>query len=219
MVSASYFVLINLLHTVVVISFVSNSCRIFSNHPSPQLHVVYGSVLLRILLLLLLWTHTAKCSMSNSNGHISLPSLSTAANIPTSEWNALYDLYNATNGLNWRWSKNPTAGVQWNFTNPAVNNPCMDHWQGISCKFSPPYEYYHVTQILLPSYCLAGPLLPTLSALSELVILNLNRNSLTGPIPESLGSLPQLIYMELETNTLTGPIPESLGSLSKLREQ
>lgn len=214
--SASYFVLINLLHTVVVISFVSNSCRIFSNRPSPQLHVVYGSVLLRILLLLLLWTHTAMCSMNSSNGHISLPSLSTAANIPTSEWNALYDLYNATNGLNWRWSKNPTAGFAWNFTNPAVNNPCVDHWQGVICKYFPQNEYYHVTQIVLSSYRLAGKLLPSLSAFSDLVNLDLNTNSLTGPIPGSLCSLTQLAHFDLYNNMLTGPIPGSLGSLTQL---
>ena len=66
-------------------------------------------------------------------------SQSTTANIPASEWNALYDLYNATSGENWRWRLNPVAGISWNFSDFSINNPCTDQWQGIACKFTTPF--------------------------------------------------------------------------------
>ena len=150
----------------------------------------------------------------------SLPSLSVIANIPASEMSALYDLYNATNGESWHWSNSPTEGIPWNFSNNSApnNNPCVDHWQGISCSFSTPFEFYHVTGIVLPSYNLIGTLPYSVSGLSQLQDLELDSNLLSGTIPESLGNLTQLQYMYLYLNGLTGTIPESLGNLTQLQD-
>ena len=142
-------------------------------------------------------------------------SLTTTANIPVSEYNALYDLYNATNGPHWRWV-DYSAGIPWNFTSPELNNPCVDHWQGINCNFTSPFQNYHVIQIMLTDYLLKGNLPSSLAALSKLNSLDLSYNQLTGPIPESLCGLVQLQYIDLSTNLLTGAIPESLVNLSQV---
>jgi len=63
--------------------------------------------------------------------------ITTSANIPSSEMNALQDLYDATNGGNWKWQTpyGTRNGYPWNFTivNGMYENPCTKSWQGISC--------------------------------------------------------------------------------------
>ncbi len=58
--------------------------------------------------------------------------------IPSSEFNALKDLYLATDGIYWKWKTPYTSyGYPWNFDNP-TQNPCnISHiWQGIICSSS-----------------------------------------------------------------------------------
>ena len=63
---------------------------------------------------------------------------------------------------------------------------------------------------------LEGPIPPQLGDLSNLTVLNLERNALTGPIPSELGNLSRLEHLVLSENALTGPIPPQLGNLSRL---
>ena len=178
--------------------------------------VVASSMVTRFLLVLFTLVHCALgASYSNKR---SLPGLSATANIPATEMNALRDLYNATNGQDWHWHATAIAGIRWNFTATALNNPCVDRWQGVKCSFSRPFEYYHVTDITLPAYNLVGTLPTTLEYLSELQNLILNSNLLTGTIPDSLGHLSQLRNLYLDTNYLKSSIPESLGDLALLEQ-
>jgi len=178
----------------------------------------FGPVLSRILLLLCICTlSTTGSSINNSTVHNTQLSLSTTVNIPVAEWNALYDLYNATNGPDWQWSDIPSQGIVWNFSSYSLNNPCVDQWQGISCNITSPLQYYHISSIELPSYNLVGTLPSTLNAFVSLQQMNLDSNQLAGPIPESLDSLMELQILYLNFNLLSGPIPTSLGSLNKLQ--
>ncbi len=50
------------------------------------------------------------------------------------EISGLKSLYDATDGIHWRWRLNHTRdGIPWNFTIPDPN-PCVDHWQGVNCN-------------------------------------------------------------------------------------
>ena len=171
-------------------------------------------------LLLLVWTGAAvglkeRKLVYNSYGLLAAPT------IPDSEWNALFDLYNATNGKEWHWrtldllDKKP-VGIPWNFSDPALNNPCVDKWQGISCSFSSPYEHYNIVGIDLPMRNLTGTLPDSLGTLVQLELLYLLLNQLTGTIPKSLGNLVQLEYVDLRSNQFIGSLPESLGNLTRV---
>src|SRR3569623_1129620 len=50
--------------------------------------------------------------------------------LPIEQYEALYDIYVATDGANWILDEGEVA---WNFTNPSINAPCTDHWVGIVC--------------------------------------------------------------------------------------
>ena len=52
--------------------------------------------------------------------------------------------------------------------------------------------------------------------LSDLLILDLSRNTLTGPLPPSLGSLTSLLKLDLSSNRLDGRLPRELGAMKNL---
>ena len=59
-----------------------------------------------------------------------LLSSSISDSIPLAEFDALFDLFNATDGSNWLWKDTTTYGPKWNFSDLNVN-PCIDKWQGL----------------------------------------------------------------------------------------
>ena len=113
--------------------------------------------------------------------------------IPVAECQSLMDLYNSTNGANW---KNKTG---WNQT----NMPCS--WFGITC------EGGHVTRIGLFGNGLSGSI-PNFN-LPNLRLLFLGRNQLVGNIPNF--NLPNLGGLELQVTQLSGNIP-NFSNLPKL---
>jgi Leucine-rich repeat (LRR) protein len=131
------------------------------------------------------------------------------SSIPSTERQALIDLYNSTNGdswtnnTNWRKPGDPTQ-----FNDPGTE--CS--WYGVECNST----CTHVIAIELPSNNLNGPL-PDLSALTELQTIYFFNNSIYGNIPSSLNSMTQLKTIHLGHNNLTGNIP-SLSNLSQLQE-
>ena len=78
--------------------------------------------------------------------------------LPTSEYSALQDLFDNTEGLQWRWviPYSLANGYPWNFTNPYFSNPCNASfpWQGVKCVTQGLSS--HVSQLQLPSYQLTG---------------------------------------------------------------
>ena len=85
--------------------------------------------------------------------------------IPQAECEALVDLYVSTNGPHWT---NQSGWLQ-------TNTPC--NWYGVLCNNG------HVIALALANNRLSGPLPPTLSNLSGLVVLSLYDNQLSGSIP------------------------------------
>jgi len=118
--------------------------------------------------------------------------------IPVSECQSLLELYNSTNGANWK----NKAG--WNQT----NKPCS--WFGVICSEG------RVSIISLNDNHLSGSI-PNFTNLPELIWLNLSFNQLiSGSVPNL--NLPNLIILNLSFNQLSGSIPNfiNLPKLSSL---
>jgi len=158
----------------------------------------------------------------------------TVTEIPVSECQALMELYNSTNGPNW---KNHTG---WNQT----NTPCS--WYGVICSgaghvdaielstaddFSnpdnigngngltgkiPDLNLPNLTDLSLAGNQLSGNI-PNFSNLPKLTILYLWSNQLSGNIP-NFSNLPKLGHLYLWSNQLSGSIPNfNLPNLVYLR--
>lgn len=120
--------------------------------------------------------------------------------VPQIEKDALLDLYNSTNGINW------TNNGGWNF-NTAVSNT----WYGIQVSNN------HVISINLPVNNLQGLLPESIGNLAHLQRLNLAANNISGSIPNSIGNLTELTTLLLNFNQLTGAIPASFTNLASLK--
>lgn len=119
--------------------------------------------------------------------------------IPDTEWSALVDLYNSTNGPEW----NDSSG----WLDDSVSE-CS--WFGITCTDN------HVVDINLSNNNLSGVLPSGLQDLSSLTGLWMHDNNLSGTIPQVWGSLSDLMYFDVAGNQLSGSIPAELGGLSNL---
>ncbi len=141
-----------------------------------------------------------------------------AAAIPSSERQALLDLYTSANGADWIYNLgwNGPAGSECGGT---TNTP--NPWYGITCDAT----NTHVIGINLSENFLVGTLPASLSALSELQRFNVSDNnycgssgsgcSLGGTIP-SLSALRQLQAFSVDGNQFTGSIP-ALAGLTNLQ--
>ena len=121
----------------------------------------------------------------------------------TSQRQILFDLYFATQGVNWRYKD------KWLSREP------LGSWQGVT---SGPGG---VSELRLGNNNLKGRIPPQLGGLSGLTYLDLRggssySNELSGPIPLELGSLSNLTYLDLSNSQLNGKIPADLGSLTNL---
>jgi len=137
--------------------------------------------------------------------------------LPASEYNALYELYTATDGSRWDWRNLTRDHIPWNFT-PAAN-PCIDLWQGIDCVTvgEPPFARSHLLRLSLRSRNLSGTLPDSIGAFPHLELIDLPRNNITGTLPASMNQLGQLLRLEMDYNKFSGPIPEAWCNLTTLR--
>jgi hypothetical protein len=76
------------------------------------------------------------------------------------EWNALKDLYLATNGSDWHWFEPYSEhGFPWNFdTSSKLSNPCSngEPWQGVTCNATCSDSPCHVKALNLQEHNLQG---------------------------------------------------------------
>ena len=93
---------------------------------------------------------------------------------------ALIAFYKATGGPSW-W-----ANYKW------LTDAPLGEWQGIDVD-----EEGRVTEIILESNRMAGPLPPELANLSELQVMRFQDNQITGVIPSWLGQLRRLTRLDL----------------------
>ncbi len=123
-----------------------------------------------------------------------------AYGVTETEYNALFDLYNSTDGANW------TDNTGWLIPG---TDPC--DWYGITCD-----QAGSVSRIDLDENNLSGTIPASIADIDMLEWLSLHSNQLTGQIPSELGSLQNLENLWLFSNELSGPIPPELGNLIAL---
>jgi len=109
----------------------------------------------------------------------------------------LVDLYNSTEGSQWKYS--------WDLDSP------IETWFGIYTNSDG-----CVKSILLPNNELVGTLPLTIGNLVNLELLELSGNELGGEIPASIGNLKKLSNLLLGVNQLVGPIPSQITELTGL---
>jgi Leucine-rich repeat (LRR) protein/uncharacterized membrane protein len=133
--------------------------------------------------------------------------------VSPSEYNALYDLFNSTDGYQWHWDAY-TVGIPWDFANSS-SDPCKSHWQGLQCGCVS-VNSCTIKTINLSSHSLMGTLPLSIYEFVNLTSLMLYHNSLSGPLPETIGNLHLLSEIDVGYNVFTSSIPESFYELTNL---
>ncbi len=119
---------------------------------------------------------------------------------PVSDSLVLVEFYEATDGGNWDTSD------YWLTSAP------MSEWHGISVNLEGCVE-----NITLENNSLSGVLIPNLTSLEGLKILNLwENNGIIGEIPDDIGALGNLELLNLWNSSISGDIPPSIGDLEQL---
>jgi hypothetical protein len=78
---------------------------------------------------------------------------SSCTSLPESQYNALKDLYDSTNGF--LWCLNSHAQQKWSFPpNQMTAAPCIEGWAGISCDCQ--VKTYQVTGLTMNGFCMQG---------------------------------------------------------------
>lgn len=134
-----------------------------------------------------------------------LPLSLSLCSISKQEYSTLYDLYNSTNGKEWRQNCS-----NWSFNND-YTAPCTN-WTGIICN-----ARCQVIILGLSGCKLSGTIIPTLGNLSQLTNIDFSRNNLEGTIPSEIILIQRLTDLVLDYNRLTGSIPTYLGNWESIK--
>ena len=112
----------------------------------------------------------------------------------TTDMAALVALYNGTNGANWKTNTN------WLSEAPLVS---LWDWHGVTTD-----ENGRVTELALASNDLSGTIPAELGErnLTKLQRLDLSENELSGPLPLTLSALSQLSVLDIRETTLCAPV-------------
>ena len=129
--------------------------------------------------------------------HVSLRA-ATVRLLPGYQRDALVELYTATAGAGWFDRRGWVQG-----------DPCKNFWTGVTCRFQ------SVVRLELAQNNLKGPLPSSISALTDLEVLDLSGNQLSGPLPANVTHLRALRQLVLTNNSLTG-LPDDLSALECL---
>lgn len=119
------------------------------------------------------------------------------AAIPPAERQVLIDLYQSTNGANWRRSQN------WN---GAPGTECT--WKGVTCDAAGT----HVVALQFVDNHMTGSLPTSLVKLRRLTSLGFSTNGITGPLPP-LRTLPLLRRVDVSINQFSGSLPRLPASI------
>ncbi|OEK09134.1 hypothetical protein A8C32_10390 [Flavivirga aquatica] len=111
--------------------------------------------------------------------------------VPSSQRQALFDLFNATGGKNWINYKD--GNQAWDISNP--DSKVCD-WYGVTV------EDEKITGLNLSGNNLEGMLPDTLGDLVNLETLNVSNNKIIGDVPTSISQIPVLATLNIENNQL-----------------
>jgi Leucine-rich repeat (LRR) protein/uncharacterized membrane protein len=134
--------------------------------------------------------------------------------LPTSEYDALYDLYTSTNGVGWVWRNVSDKSVPWDFSVSDVN-PCTASWQGIHCICI--LTKCQLSELVLDKHNISGSLPASIGDFPELQVLNLRHNNITGRLTPGIGNLTSLEFLDIGQNGLSGMLPVAMSGLSSLK--
>ena len=107
----------------------------------------------------------------------------------TADRAALVALYNATGGVNW------TNNTNW------LSNEPLSEWHRVETD-----KDGRVTALRLVANGLSGEIPAELGNLTNLEDLFLNRNELSGHLPLTLSALSQLLVLDIRETTLCAPV-------------
>ena len=144
-----------------------------------------------------------------------MPTFSPEITFPATEYYALYDIYNEMNGINWRWTLRDNS-TMWNFTSPAINNPCIEKWDGISCACTT--LNCTVIELALTFHNMTGTIPSTINQLNSLQRLDLSDNTIKGALPGTLMTLYNLQNLILKSNLINSTISSNIKNLKQLEE-
>ena len=113
--------------------------------------------------------------------------------VDMAECEALFILYEGTNGDDWIRKDN------WGFS------PNLDNWYGVTSEIGED-GLAHVSHLELSSNNVTGDVFSFINAFTELKTLNLSSNNLTGTIPSTISELKNLQELELSSNDLIGEL-------------
>lgn len=137
------------------------------------------------------------------------------------EYSALVDLYNATNGAKWTVRSGTPRDCSLWYGVVFVEGRIKElNLFGMNLNGMIPDSIGNLTQLLVLDMSqnqLFGPLPTTIGKLARLERLVISVNKLNGTIPSSFGNLVNLVTLDLRINALVSPIPVSIGNLSKLK--
>lgn len=139
--------------------------------------------------------------------------LSDDYNLPPCEIDALYDLYNATNGEYWTWTYG--EGNPWNFSQPDPN-PCYEQWMGLECFVDFDAGVYHVNSLDLEYMNLSGTLPSTIGVFKYINAFSIQYASVGGKIPPTINNWTSPAGINLCGNLFTGSIPPEICELPSL---
>lgn len=140
-------------------------------------------VVLQIVFCLILCINQSVSSILLSS-EVTNEKILTSKNIPSAEYNALYDFYNSLRGSNWNW-RPINSSIPWNFS--ANANPCADNWQGVSCDCTNP-QYCYISELTLSTFNLSGSIPTSIGEWRFLSLLDLSKNNISGEIPYSIAN-------------------------------
>ncbi len=132
------------------------------------------------------------------------------ATFPSSQLEALSDLYYATNGSNWIFWNCDNSSL-WEFKEGA--NPCTENWCGITCYT----DISSVKGLNLDSNNLSGTIPDSISQLVDLEALDLGGDQIYGTIPSSIKLMTKLKHLSLSYCYFEGGIPDIFSEESNLQ--
>lgn len=132
-----------------------------------------------------------------------------ASKVSTLDMNALYIIYNATDGNNWDYTDVGFTSA-WDFE--SGSDPCLNKWQGVTCA-----SQFKITSLSLQNMNLKGTIPDNIGNLTDLKkLIFFDNQDLSGSIPATISQLSGVTYLQLTILNISGIIPSSICSMQSL---